>query len=471
MEESHLRNEKIDKIIETLLEQEDTAQLKKILDELHPADVAEAVIRMDRSDRTTVFNLLNTEKAAEMIVELDEKFRQNLLREADEKRLVEVLGAMDSDDAADVVGELKEDVAKRVLDAMPWKDLREVKTLLRHDEETAGGIMALEVVAVNENRTAEEAQEALRKQSEEIEDVYNIYVVDTAGVLKGAVSLKELVLAKPNTQLNQIMDREPVSINVAMDQEAVANIFHKYDLVSAPVIDEHGRLVGRITVDDVLDVVEEEASEDITMMAGITDEAIRFPSIFRVSSVRLPWLLVAFIGEMISAAVMMHFEASFSAAFVAAIFIPLIMAMGGNMGIQSSTVVIRGLATGDIHLRDTGRRLLREMSVAFFNGFIIALVLLGFVTVWTNIPILGRVLDTRTFGSIHGVPVFGMVLGCALLIVLLNAAFMGTLLPFLFKKIGFDPAIATGPFITTSNDVLGLVVYFTTISLSLNWIA
>jgi len=471
MEESHLQEEKRDKIIEALLKREDTAQLKETLDAMHPADVAEAVIRMDPKDRTIVFDLLDTEKAAEMIVELDEQFRRNLLQEVDEKRLVEVLGAMDSDDVADVVGELKADLAERVLDAMPRKDLREVKTLLRHDEETAGGIMALEVVAVNESRTALEAQEALRKQAEEIEDVYNIYAVDTAGTLKGVVSLKELVLAKPDTQLSQIMDREPVSIQVEMDQEEVANIFHKYDLVSAPVVDEQGRLVGRITVDDVLDVVEEEASEDITMMAGITDEAIRFPSIFRVSSVRLPWLLVAFVGEMISAAVMMRFEASFTETFVAAIFIPLIMAMGGNMGIQSSTVVIRGLATGDIHLRDTGPRLVREISVALLNGLIIVIVLLGFVTIWTYLPILGKVLDTRAFGLIHGVPVFGMVLGCALLIVLLNAAFMGTLLPFLFKRIGFDPAIATGPFITTSNDVLGLVVYFITLSLSLNWIA
>ena len=228
MEESHLQDDKIDKILEVLLQQEDTAQLKEILNDLHPADVAEAVIRMDRSDRTIVFDLLDTEKAAEMIVELDEQFRRNLLQEVDEKRLVEVLGAMDSDDAADVVGELKEDVAKRVLDAMPRKDLREVKTLLRHDEETAGGIMALEVVAVNESRTALEAQEALRRQAEEIEDVYNIYAVDTAGTLKGVVSLKELVLAKPETLLSQIMDRGSVSIHLKMDQEEVANIFHKY---------------------------------------------------------------------------------------------------------------------------------------------------------------------------------------------------------------------------------------------------
>jgi magnesium transporter len=302
-----------------------------------------------------------------------------------------------------------------------------------------------------------------------VDDVYNIYVVDNQGVFKGAVSLKDLVLADPQTRISQIMDDEAISIKLETDQEEVANIFHKYDLVAAPVVDQQGRLVGRITVDDVLDVVQEEASEDITMMAGITDESIRIPSIFKVSGVRLPWLLVAFVGELVSAGVMMHFEASVAQVFVAAIFIPLIMAMGGNMGIQSSTVVIRGLATGDIHLRDTGQRLRREISVAFLNGFVIVFLLIGVVTLWSHLPILGKVLSTPAFGEVLGIPIFGMILGFALLAVLFNAAFMGTLLPFLFKRLGFDPAIATGPFITTTNDVLGLLVYFGIITGSLGW--
>jgi magnesium transporter len=294
--------------------------------------------------------------------------------------------------------------------------------------------------------------EVLRRKSEEVEDVYNIYVVDTQGVLQGIVSLKDLVLAKRNSRLSEIMNRDIVKIHQAMDQEEVANIFHKYDLVAAPVVDEGERLVGRITVDDVLDVVEEEANEDMTLMAGITDETLRERSIFKVSGVRLPWLLVAFAGEMVSAFIMSHFRASLDQILVAAFFIPLIMAMGGNTGIQSATVVIRGLATGEFNLRDTGHQLLREISVSLLNGFIIAILLFGVTVIWLQQPR------------------FGLVLGAVMMAVLFNAAFMGTLMPFLLKRIGVDPAVATGPFITTSNDVLGLLVYFGLMTLFLQWL-
>ncbi len=451
MEEAPAQESDVREIIEELIEKGETTLLKTVLVDLHPADIAEAITRMDRDKQQAVFEFLDVAQAAEALVELDTSIRQSILRELDEKRIVEIVGAMDSDDAADVVGELDEEVAQRVMDAMPWEEFREVKTLLRHDEETAGGIMALEIVAVDQNRTAQEAQEVLRRKADEVEDVYNIYVVDRMGVLKGLVSLKELVLADPKTKLSKIMDKEPISVHPEMDQEEVANLFHKYDLVAAPVVDEQGRLVGRITVDDVLDVLEEEVSEDITLMAGITDEEIQERSIFKLSGVRLPWLLVAFGGEMVSAAVMHHFKASLDQIIAAAFFIPLIMAMGGNTGIQSATVVIRGLATGDINLRDTGQRLLREVSVAFLNGLIIALLLFGVATLWLKDPL------------------FGTILALALVAVLFNAAFMGTLIPFLLKRIGVDPAIATGPFITTSNDVLGLLVYFGMITLFFRW--
>lgn len=442
MEEARPQKNDVSEIIEELVERDDRTVLKTVLMDLHPADIAEALTRMDRSGQQSVFEFLDTSRAAEVLVELDTPIRRDILQGLDERKIVEVIGAMDSDDATDVIGELEEEVAQRVLDAMPWKEFREVETLLRHDEETAGGIMALEIVAVDQDRTAQEAQEALRRKADEVEDVYNIYVVDRMGVLKGIVSLKELVLADPRVKLDKIMDKEVVSVHPEMDQEEVANLFHKYDLVAAPVVDEQGRLVGRITVDDVLDVLEEEASEDISLMAGITDEEIGERSVFKLSGVRLPWLLVAFVGEMGSAVVMRHFKASLDQIIAAAFFIPLIMAMGGNAGIQSATVVIRGLATGDINLRDTRQRLFREILVAFLNGFIIALLLFGVVALWLHDP------------------KFGTILGLTMVAVIFNAAFMGTLIPFLLKRMGVDPAIATGPFITTSNDVLGLLVYF-----------
>jgi magnesium transporter len=452
VEEARTQEENTSEIIEEFIERGDIITLKTVLIDLHPADIAEAITRIDRDNRKSVFDLLAIERAAEVLVELDTPIRQDILQELDEGKIVEIIGAMDSDDATDVIGELEEEVAERVLDAMPWQEFREVKTLLKHDEETAGGIMALEIVAVDQDRTAQEAQEVLRRKADEVEDVYNIYVLDRQGVFKGIVSLKALVLADPKAILSDIMDKEAISVQPEMDQEEVANLFHKYDLVAAPVVDEQGRLVGRITVDDVLDVLEEEASEDITMMAGITDEEIRGRSIFRISGVRLPWLLVAFIGEMVSAAVLSRFKVPLEQIATSALFIPLIMAMGGNAGIQSATVVIRGLATGEINLRDTGRRLIKETGASVLNGFVISLLLFGVAVLWLQQP------------------KFGIILALAMIAVLFNAAFIGTMIPFLLKRVGVDPAIATGPFITTSNDVLGLVVYFGMMTLFLHWL-
>ena len=356
---------------------------------------------------------------------------------------------MDSDDATDVIGELETEVAKQVLAAMPRKELKEVKTLLRHDEETAGGIMALEIIAVDQDKNSRQALEVLRRKADEVEDVYNIYVIDGVGVLKGVVSLKDLVLADSKKKISEIMDREAISVHPEMDQEEVANLFHKYDLVAAPVVNQNGVLIGRITVDDVLDVVEEEASEDITLMAGITDEKLLDSSVFRRSGVRLPWLIVAFVGEMVSAVVLSHFHVTIINIAAAAFFIPLIMAMGGNAGIQSATVVIRGLATGDIDIRDTRKRLLREVSTAFLNGLIISILLFCVVAFWQKNPDLG------------------LILAFSMMAVIFNAAFLGTIIPFLLKRFGVDPAIATGPFITTSNDVFGLLIYFGMITIFL----
>ncbi len=452
MEEIKPQNNNTRKFIEELLDRGDKIYLKTALMDLHPADIAEVLTRMDEEKRDAIFGLLSTERAAEVLVELDTSIRRNLLEKLNENRIVEIIETMDSDDATDIIGELDEELAQRILDAMPWKEFREVKTLLKHGEETAGGIMALEIVAVDQDQTAEQALDVLRRKATEVEDVYNIYVVDKKGVFKGLVTLKDLVLSNPKSKLSEIMDKEAIFVHPEMDREDVANLFHKYDLVAAPVVDEEGKLIGRITVDDVMDVVEEEASEDMSLMAGITDEKISERSVFKLSSVRLPWLLVAFAGEMVSATVLHYFKASLNQIVASAFFIPLIMAMGGNTGIQSATVVIRGLATGDIKLRDTWQRLIREMSVAFLNGFVISMLLLGVAFFWLHDP------------------KFGLIAGVAMIAVLFNAAFMGTIIPFLLKRIGIDPAIATGPFITTSNDVLGLVVYFGTITLSLQWL-
>jgi len=444
--------ENIGDVIRELLEDNNDTVLQAALVDLHAADIAEVVERIDREDRARIVNLLQKEKASEVAAELSASILHDLFEDLPQKTVVDIVQDMDSDDAADVIGELDAEYAEKILSAMPWEETREVRTLLGHSEESAGGIMAVEVVTVYDNQTASEALDALRQKSSEVDDVYNIYVVDQGGVLQGVVALKDLVLAGPQDKLSSIMDAEFLSIHPEMDQEAVANFFHKYDLVVAPVVDENGRLVGRVTVDDILDVVEEEASEDIALMAGITDENIVEGSVFKLSMGRLPWLIVSFFGEMVSATVMHHFSASIKQVVMSAFFIPLIMAMGGNTGIQSATVVIRGLAVGDFFLRDTGKRLVKELLIALINGLIIALFLLAVTYIW--------------MGNVR----FGIILGVSMIAVLFNAAFIGTILPFFLKSVKIDPAVSTGPFITTSNDVLGLLIYFSLITLFSKWL-
>ena len=438
--------------IEFLLDSEDLQALKGQLPDMHPADIAEAVERIGHDDQIRVFSVLDPQLAGEVLAELDGPVLQQVVTDFSEDQLVTVIGSLDSDDATDIIGYLDEDLARRILRAMPWKEFREVETLLRHDEDTAGGIMALEIVAVEETRTAEQAMEALRHKSDEVEDVYNIYVIDKLGVLKGVVTLKELVLADPVARLTDIMDTEPITVSEDQDQEEVANIFTKYDLVAAPVVNLKGILVGRITVDDVLHVVEEEASEDMTKMAGITDDELFEKSVFKLSSVRLPWLVFAFGGQMIAAYILGKFEVTINEIVMAVFFIPLVMAMGGNIGIQSATVLIRGLSIGDIRMRDSGRRILTEGAVGLINGFVISILLAGGVILFTD--------HDR----------FGLIVGIALVAVLLNAALLGTLIPLFLKRIGVDPAVATGPFITTMNDILGLLIYFGIITSASMWI-
>jgi len=444
----------VHKIVRDLVETNKLDLLPKLLADLHPADISEAISRLDLDQQPDVFLQLSIQSAPAVLAELDDSHRENLLNNLSDMHIIKLLSGLDSDDAADVIADLDEDRIPHILEALPAKDNLELKTLLLYDEETAGGIMGLEIVAVNQHCTAKEALRILRSKSHEVDDVYNIYAIDRRGVLRGFASLKDVVLAEPSTKISAIMDPELVKIYPDMDQEEVAHLFQKYDLVAAPVVDEANRLVGRITVDDIMDVVEDEASQDITMMAGITDEDISERSILKLSWVRLPWLLVAFAGELISAKIMeSHLGAGIAITKIvrAAAFIPLIMAMGGNTGIQSATVVIRGLATGEFNLRDTGQRLLKEISVTLVNSLVISLTLFSFIF------------------FVHHQLEFGIQLAIAMTCVLLIASFMGTMVPFLLKRIGIDPAVATGPFITTSNDVLGLLVYFNIIILFEKW--
>jgi magnesium transporter len=323
--------------------------------------------------------------------------------------------------------------------------------LLHYPEDTAGGIMAKEFVAVNANSTVEEAIEILRNKREEVENIYQCYVVDDFGKLVGAVSLKELILAKPYSRIREIMDEDIFVIRDDMDQEEVARIFEKYDLVSAPVVNSRHQLIGRITIDDIVDVIQEEAEEDIARYAGIGEEEILDESTWPIIKARIPWLIVAFFGEIVSALVMQMHQATLDQILAAAFFVPLVMAMGGSTGQQSSIIVVRGLATGEIEMRDTRRRLIREIKASILNGLIIAAMIFTIVVIW--------------FGTWQ----FALILSVTLIIVILNASIFGALIPFAFKKFNIDPANATGPFVATFNDVVGLLIYFGLMTAMLNF--
>ena len=436
-----------------LIEANDEPMIRNIIIGLHPADLAEILHYLNEDNRHYTFSLLDAETASDVIAEMDDVSRDTILDDLDEYRISEIVDEMDSDDATDLVSELPQDIAQKVLDRIDIEDSREVKELMTHEEDTAGGIMAKEFVSVNKNCTVEQVIRKIRSKAEEVEDIYNIWVVDDQNVLAGTVSLKNLILADPKTRISEIMDTDIVSVKTDMDQEEVANIAKRYDLVSIPVVNDNGVLVGRITFDDIADVMDEEASEDIQRMAGIADEEeYRETSILKISQVRLPWLLVGFVGEMISASVLKHFEASLSKIIAAAFFIPIIMAMGGNAGIQSSTIMVRGMATGEIELFEVRRRLLREFLVSFLNGLICGLLLFSVVAV---------ILQQARFG---------LLLGGVLFIIIMFATFNGAFIPVILKKLNIDPAIATGPFITTSNDVLGLLIYLGLITVFLPYL-
>lgn len=428
--------------ISYLAEVKDTAMVRNIFVGMHPADQAEILHHLDEDVSNYVFSLLDAETASDVISEMDDVSRDQILDELDEVRISEIVNEMDSDDATDLVSDLSEELAQKVLQSIDKEDSEEVRELLSHEEDTAGGIMAKEFVSVNQNFSVEQVIQEIRSKAEEVENLYYIYVTNDANVLVGILALKDLILATRDTKVSEMMSHDLVTVKTTMDQEEVANIAKRYDMVAIPVVDEAGKLVGRITFDDVADVMEEEASEDIQRMAGISEEEeFRETSILRISRMRLPWLLVGFGGELMSAYVLSRFEASLNQIIIAAFFIPIIMAMGGNSGIQSATIMVRGMATGEIGLYGIRRRLYREVFVSLLNGVICGGLLFLIVSFWFDQPR------------------FGILLGSVLIFVILNAAFIGASIPVLLKRINIDPAIATGPFITTSNDVLGLLIY------------
>ncbi len=443
---------KIDKeLIENLselIEAKDTHSILTIFANLHPADISEIINHLDKDDAQYVFSILDKNLAVEVITELDEDLREEILAKIDADRITGIVDELETDDATDIIGDLPESLAEHVLENIDKEDSKDVKELLKYPEDSAGGLMSSDFVFVYNDATIQTAIEEVRKHSDEFEQIYQIYVLDKENKLLGFTSLKTLLTNSLETKIVDVMEEDLIFVTPETDQEEVAEIMEKYDLVSLPVVDNERRMLGRITIDDIVDVIQEEAEEDISKMAGLIDDEEYSHSTLKVSRIRLPWLLVSLAGELVSAVVLSSFQASIEKVIVASFFIPIIMAMGGSAGQQAAIVMVRNMSSNKLWLSDAAKKLFKEFRVAFVNGLASAIILL--------------VMTYMFFSTQLN---FSFLLSITLLIIMINATMIGATVPIVLNKIGVDPVVATGPFVSTMNDIVGLLIYFTILSL------
>jgi magnesium transporter len=410
--------------------------------EMHAADIAEILEALDHEEASVIMDAIDDELAADVLMEADEDLRSKLLEEYSHKEIETVVDQLDSDDAADLLSELPEARKREVLNNMEdVEQAKQIATLLSHADDTAGSLMATELIKVNQNWTVLQCVREMRRQAEDVEEVYAVYVVDDNGLLLGSLSLMKLLTTSTKTQISEIYDSKIRSVTTTEDAEEVALLMQKYDLVSLPVTDDLGHLLGRITLDDVVDVITEEAEKDYNLASGLTEEVEDSDSLFTITKIRLPWLVVGLVGGLAVAAIVGLNEGRIAAIPSLAFFIPLIAAMGGNVGVQSSAIVVKALASNSFG-PDNVKRLRKEFSVGLINGFIVALLMLG-------------------FGGLIGFDMeIILTVSLSLLFVVIFASLFGTFVPLMLDKFNIDPAVATGPFITTSNDVIALFIYF-----------
>jgi len=428
--------------IEQLIEDKKNSDLVTLMQEVHYADVAEIANELSTDQATYLIKLLDSDKTADVLTELDEDVRVEVLNNLSSKEIAEELEELDTDDAADIVAELPDEIVQEVISEIEDREhARDIVDLLRYDENSAGGLMAKELVKVNENWNVLTCVKEMRAQAENVTRVHSIYVVGDDDMLKGRLSLKDLLTTSTTTPIRDVFIHRVDSVNVNEDPEEVAKIMSKYDLEAIPVVDEIGRLVGRITIDDIVDVIKEEADKDYQLAAGISQTVEADDSIWELTRARLPWLFLGLIGGVGAAAIMGGFEEMISKHAILFFFTPLIAAMAGNVGVQSSAIIVQGLANDDLK-GSISNRLIKEMLLATLNGVILAVVLLFFTWFWKG------TLPTAIAISI------------ALIVVIIVAGIIGTFIPLFLHKRGIDPAIATGPFITTSNDIFGILIYF-----------
>lgn len=429
--------------IEQYIANKDGDALKGLLDDFHFADVAELLQELNHEEATYLVKLLDSEITSEALMELDEDFRERILDNLSPSEIADELDEMDTDDAADIIAELDDDVQKQVIGHIEDEDhAADIVDLLRYDEDTAGGLMAKELVRVKETWTVAGCVREMRRQAENVTRVHSIYVTDKEGKLKGRLSLKDLLTAPSKAHISEIYIPKVDYVNVHTEAEDVARIMQKYDLEAIPVVDDEGILVGRVTIDDIVDFIKEEAEKDYQMAAGISQDVEADDSIFKLTKARLPWLMIGMLGGLGAASIITGFQSMMTTFPKIIIFVPLIQATAGNVGVQSSAIVVQGLANDTIK-GNIITRLLKESLLALVNGIAIALVVL---------VISHFLFFTSYLESIS--------IGIAIITVIILAALIGTFIPILLDKRGIDPAVATGPFITTSNDIFGILTYF-----------
>jgi magnesium transporter len=438
-----------------LIAKDQSKEITALFEDVHFADIAEVLDELDFDEAIYIIKLLDSEKTSEILTELEDDIREKILDNLSAKEIADEIGEMDSDDAADIIGELSIERQRRVINELEDDELAaDIKELLSYADNTAGALMAKELVKVYETWTVAGCMRRIRGQAAAVTRVHSIYVVDKDDKLVGRLSLKDLIIAKSDQKISDI-SKDSVdsvdSVNVDEDDEEIAKIMAKYDLEAIPVVDKNNVLVGRITIDDIIDVIRDEADKDYQMAAGFSQDVEVNDTIWELTKARLPWLILALFGGFISVSVLGSFDSAMDTYPELFFFTPLIAAMAGNVGVQSSAIIVQGLANDSLR-GSLFRRLLKEILQGLLNGFVLAALLMS-----AGMLFLGFPLD------------LGITVAASLVSVIVIASIIGTFIPIILAKRGVDPALATGPFITTSNDILGILIYFSIAKLVLGF--
>jgi len=426
-------------------------ELQEFLRLLHPADIADLVEQVEEESRKRIFSLIPDRIAADVLPEIDDQVFDEVMESVPPDKLADFVEEMDTDDAADFLAELPRYQRRGILARIDSSDSKEIRRLMQYGEDTAGGIMQTEMIAVLEDATVAETIEEIRERKEEVENVYFVFVVDSEKNLKGGLDVRDLLISDLDQRVSDIMETDIITTTPETDQEEVAALILKYNMVSVPVVDKGGKLIGRIWFDDVMDVIEDEVDEDFLLMAGAGEEELDELSVYKSVKGRLPWLGITWVGGIITAIIMGHYAETMENLIVLAAFIPIVMAMGGNVGTQSATIVVRGLATGRIDYNRISKFFLGQVAVGVILGVFIGLATGAFVRIH------------------HSAMGLAFIIGVAMVAVMGFAAFIGTAMPAVFKRMGVDPAIATAPIISTFCDILGILIYLSLANLLMAW--